>query len=362
VLALYDPAGALAGFLAVDLSAHQLVFYADETFTNPQVLLQGVYNGLSTYQAAPSASQFLFSLSDTPQFAFVGVMGSDSSLTLYRVDYTGSVSSALYHFQGMIGGWLQDAQSVYFTNETSVSGSAAVSILRVPLDGSAPAQVLYTDTAVANTQQLSFVGVSGNTLVLMREPTLNSATGSVTVAGSIETLSVGAPGVPTTIASVPAEFSAALVGTNIYIDSVTPASDPAYGSVHSTQIITIDGTVVQSVMAQSSFVSDAWGAPLVQARGISDPGGLGGGSLYLLDPAAPGAASPAQVKVSGGAPFSIAAKTATAWLAPIGSNISIGSSGGNGAPGLTLIYDSLKNQIASFSVPQTDVSGVAPGN
>lgn len=87
VLALYAPTGALGGFLAVDGTAHQLVFYADETFTNPRVLLGNVYSGLSYLQGAPPASPLLTSLSSAPGFAFFLSYGADSTYTLYRVDF-----------------------------------------------------------------------------------------------------------------------------------------------------------------------------------------------------------------------------------------------------------------------------------
>jgi len=224
----------------------------------------------------------------------------------------------------------------------------------VPLDGSEPAQVLYSEPALPSSRPLSFIGVSGNTLVFAHQPDVDP--------GNIETLPVGAAGGLTTIASVSGVFRA-IVGTNIYINSGTPAPDQAYEFENSTQIIGLDGTVVQPLMAQSTFVSDLWGPPpLLQERDISDPSGLGGGSLYVLDPSSPGAPSPAQITAPGGGPFRLPPKTVMAWLAPIGPNISVGLSAGNGTPPVTLIYDGVNKQIASFSMPQTDVSGVTPGN
>jgi len=83
LLPLYNPTGALAGFVTVDATNH-LIFYADETFTNPRVLLGNVTD-FSPIQAGGVST--LAGISSTPSAALIVTYASDFSERLYHVDY-----------------------------------------------------------------------------------------------------------------------------------------------------------------------------------------------------------------------------------------------------------------------------------
>jgi hypothetical protein len=350
LVALYDPSGALAGIVTLDASQH-LVLYADETFTNPKVLLNNVFN-FSDFRAPDVSSMVL--VSSRPGSAMIVVYAPDLSQTLYRVDYTGTVSPTLYTFQGSWGSLIQDANSFFFEDVVSSYTSPSLRIVQVPLDGSAAGQVLYSEVESSSTVPLPYlVGSSGSQLVAIREPQLDSASGAVTVPGVVQTWAVGVPGAPQTIASVAAVFSAQLVGDFIYILPGKNGTDPSYGPLDSTEILALDGTVLQPVLPASSFPY-SYGGLVLQVKGITDPGGDGGGGLYVLDPSSPTAASAVEVRLLDGSDYTLPSRSLAPSLAPVAANVAIGIAG-YATQNVGVVYDRSRNVIVPISLPNTDV-------
>lgn len=356
LLALYGPGGALGGFVVADTAGH-LLFYPGDTFKNPKIVLSNV-SGFEPFQGQNVLT--LVPLSSTPGSALILVTAPDLSKALYRIDYTGALSADLYDFQGSpTGGSVQDSQYFYFTDAGGSLTAPFEHILQIPLDGSAPARILYTDSETSATiPSLFLVGATGNQLVLEREP-YTDVNGNSS-AGEVATLATDTPSTPQVIATPTPYFGATLVGGNIYISNQTITganlpSPPAY----STEIVALDGTMLQPLTGQSSFLYSL-SSPVLQVHGVTDTGlGVGGGGVYALDPTSPVTSAPVPLMAPGGAPFVFPSMTVGASLLPVYSNIAFGSYSGS-AQRVGLIYDSSQNLIVPFSVPSTDISILQP--
>jgi hypothetical protein len=351
LLALYNPTGALAGFVSIDAAQH-LVFYADETFTNPKTLLSNVF-GFAPFQASSVSS--MVKVSSGAGSALLVVSAPDLSQTLYRVDYTGAVSPNLYTFQGSWDSITQDSKNFYFVDYVSSYTNPSARIVQVPLDGSALAQVLYSEEPASSTVPHPYlVGSSGNQLVFTLAPQFDSTSGAVTVAGSVQTLAVGVPGSLQTIASLSASFGAELIGSELYINTYVSELDSNYASQNSTEIVALDGTVLQPLLTRSNFPYSYPGL-LLQVRGATDPGGVGGGGLFVLDPTSPTAAAPVQVTLMDGSAFALPSKSIAPSLQQLAPGIAIG---GVDYPtqNIGLLYDMTQHVVVPLSLPNTNVS------
>jgi hypothetical protein len=104
----------LAGLLTTDASEN-LNFYADETFSNPQLLLTNA-QFFETAQEPPAGA--LDGPSVNPTYAFLMKNGASGGEAVYRIDYSGNISPDLYDLSFRVS-TLVDSGNLYFTANTS---------------------------------------------------------------------------------------------------------------------------------------------------------------------------------------------------------------------------------------------------
>lgn len=317
VLPIYQATGALAGIVALDDAEH-LNFYPDATFTHPTQLLSNVTSIGSIWQEPPALPSVDFSANPTYAYLVVKSATSVGAGGLYRVDSTGTISGDLYEFQNPQAAStslpLVKDDTVYFCD----SGSAALPRIAVISHGSA-AEILYTFTQ----QPLvgpSLAGLAGQQLILQLETDLQSPK-------VIQTLPIGAPGVPATIDSH-SQYPDVLVSGNDLLVTYTDIGDNTVSS--STQILDSTGAVLRATAAGSLFLSQA--PAVLQATNL--PTGTEIDVLDLRQPAADGA----PLKTAAGATFTLPANTIPI-LTPYTSTMGIGSVATGTGPAETWVYD-----------------------
>lgn len=337
VLPLYRPDGVLTGLVALDNSAN-LNFYSDETFTNPVRLLANV-NGFQAKQASPLSYRANVSAEPGYSYLFVQTLASaaSSAKSVYRVDYSGTISADLYDSRTMFLGGVVDSGNLYFTDSTSTPQGLITSVGQIPSGGAA--QILYAPaTPAASPGDLQ--GVSGAYLVF-RKVTDNP------VATSFATLPVGTPATPTTIASYSDIADLLLAGGRLFV---------TLRNLTQTQILDDVGSVLQPELAGSAFFSlfNSPGDPVLQVRNTPDVG-----EVYALDPSQPGAPTAALLKSTDGAPFNLPSYANSTGLVPITANVGVGETAvSSGTPRMGLVYDLAKGVMTTVSIPNADVQFV----
>jgi hypothetical protein len=337
ILPLYRPNGALVGLVTMDKSSN-LNFYPDETFTNPVRLLANV-QAFWAEQAPPPLSSRA-NVSTEPGYSYLVVQTPTSAgsvaASVYRVDYSGTISPDLYDAQfPYLDDAVVDSGNVYFVDSTLTLQGWLAFVVQIPSGGGA-ARILYTPATPAASPGV-LIGLSGTHLVFRNATDTPLAT-------SVETLPVGAPATPTTIANYNEIASLFLAGGDIFV------SLP-----HSTRILDDAGTELQPDLADSAFFSilNSLGAPVLQVRNIT---AVGGSQVYALDPSQPGAPTAVLLKSTNGAPFSLPSYENSAGLTPMTANIGVGETAlVSEGPRIGLVYDLAKDVIATVSIPNADV-------
>jgi hypothetical protein len=285
VLTLYQPGGALAGFMMVD-AGFNLNYYRDQTFTNPKVLLTNVV-GFSPIQSGP-VSGLMNNMSADPSFAYLSLIHLDNSQSLYRVDYTGALSADLYDSIGEMAGTF-DSDNLYIVEDFGQSGS----ISRMPLDGSAKPTVLLQ---YPSSNPYAFIGIFGSQLVLE---------GGGAGAPTIATLSVNGAPAPTQIASFTNSIGVAIKSGDLFVEELgIVGSGLSAATSYFSESLTLDGTVLQPLTPNSSFVccnSDN----LLQVTNTAGPTGLSMGTVSSISVTQPAAPTSTPLKDASGAPFTV---------------------------------------------------------
>jgi hypothetical protein len=334
VLPLYQPGGALAGFIMVDAGLN-LNFYSDQTFTNPKVLLTNVV-GFAPIQAGP-VSGLMNSLSADPSFAYLSLIHLDNSQSLFRVDYTGVLSADLYDSIGEIGGALEGGY-LYFSEALGQAGS----FYRMPLDGSAKPAVLFQYGAG---NPYGLIGITGSQLVLEGE-----APGSPTIA----TLPLNGGSTPKQIAIFANTISFAIRSGDIFITELGLAgSGPNLGPTYLSESLTLDGTVLQPATPNSSFVCCSSNS-LIQITNTVGPTGLSAGSVSSISVAPPSMPTATPLKDATGAPFAVSSGVVYANSYDITSTIGYVRAQTD-ARYLAYIYDVSKSLMVAVPVDTSDV-------
>jgi hypothetical protein len=358
LLMLYAPSGALAGIVAIDASG-SLVFFTDETFTHSTVLMSNV-NGFSVYQDLPVSQGA--TVSSAPGSAMILIRLPDLSETVYRVDYTGALSASLYGLRGTPSTYAVDALNYYFVDTPSSQADSTLRIIQVPKDGSTAGQVIYSEVETSLSPTIPptpyLIGSTGTDLVWIRESYTDST--NTQVPGVVQALALGASGTTRTVGSVPTSFSAALVGNDVYITASGASSNLTYAPPQSSEILGLDGSVLQSLTGATAF-ADAASGVLIQVRGITDPGGLGGGSLFALDPSNPTAVSPPPLTLPNGSGLTLPTGTPVFALWPVAGTIANGF-GSYQAGNVGMVYDASAHEVVPISLPYTNVQPVTVGN
>jgi hypothetical protein len=352
VVPLYQSSGLLGGLLNLD-SSHNLNFYADETFTNPTLLLANVVS----YAPFPASGLSpLVSVSSTPTFSFVIVQFLGGTASLYRVDYAGRLSADLHDFQGgQYGGYgfAQDGNNFYFMDTAQTSTTLTQYICQVPLSAVSSAQILYTyAAAVATATPYTLVGPTGNQLILAR--TLNTDPSTGQRPSEIDALTIATPATPVTIASFGDYLvNSMLSGGDLFVGTVHVTSPGPGTFSYFTEIVSADGTVLQPLTSGSSFVTLAT-SPVLQIGDITNPDDFGGGSVSSINVSVPSA--PVAMPLTPANGMSSALESGTTFPFAFSISTTIGIGGADGATqDFALAYDLSKGLIESISMPNTNL-------
>jgi hypothetical protein len=346
LVALYNATGELSGFVTVDQS-NQLVFYSDSTFANPRVLLSGV-NGFGTLQG--SLSEFT-QIPANPTYAFLAIQSQAGSFSLYRADASGTLSADLYDFQGSYdNGVVSDDSNLYITDSYGTNTTLIERIAQVPLNGSAAAMVLFQYSSTDN-EPYYLVGSAATSLVLEKFIP-NPSNGPLSAA--LATLPIGTPATPIVIANFANPSNAIVTAGDILVTQTTETgtfSNPTFS--YSTEILRPDGTAIQPMQANSSFLYIGLD-PLLEITGVTEPSGYGGGSVSVLNLAQPSSPTLLPLKSPSGTTFTLPAGSEFVSNIPVTPMV-----GWIGVLGATtnsqFIYDVATNTIASVSIPNADL-------
>jgi len=336
ILPLYSPEGVLAGLVAVD-AAHNLNFYPDETLANPRVLLTNVSS------ITPRQERHSGLVASNPTYSFLEVRetASGSAGTVYRIDYTGAISGALYNLLGSSNGAVVESNTLFITDVHSNPGLFTESVVRIPGDGTG-AQVLSTVNAQQGSWLPVLAGISGPNLVL--------SAGTPQQQWLVQTLTKGAPGELTTIGTYDGVASVEIVGGDILVTAARVTTSPALTYQWSTQVLGSAGTELQALTPSSAFISS--GTSVVQVRDIADTdGGLGGGKLITLDLSQPSAPVSAPLKTAGGAPISFPSGAPYVFFDQINPTLAVADNAGGG-----LIADLTHRTVVPVFIPNASIS------
>jgi hypothetical protein len=337
LVALYQPSGDLAGFVMVDASGN-LNLYPDETFANPKLLLGNV-TGITHLQTA--ALSPLTTVSSDPGYSFLQVHFTNSTSSLYRIDYTGALSADLYDFRGTIAyGEATDTNNLYFTD----ADSQIEAIAQVPLNGSSTALSLF-QVALSTSDSLGILGSTGSLLALN---SFSGTTGNTT----LETLPVNMPGTPHAITTVVDPTGAEVQADDIFVTTTTAISG---GNGYSSEGLLADGTVVQPLTANSAYISAGSGTVL-QVSGVTAASGLGGGTISVIGLTQPAMPTATALNDASGQPFVVTAGVASATSFDVTTTIGYVTPLGSSNNRLTYVYDLSKSLIVDVAIPNANVS------
>lgn len=330
ILPLYSPEGVLAGLVAVD-AAQNLNFYPDETLANPRVLLTNVSS------ITPRQERHSGLVAANPTYSFLEVRPTANGVTntVYRIDYTGAISGALYHLFGSTAGAAVESNTLFISDVHDSPNLA--SVVRIPGDGTG-AQVLSTVSAQQASWLPVLAGISGPNLVL--------SAGTFQQQSLVQTLSKSAPGELRTIGTYDGVVSVEIVGGDILVTAARFTT--TYQS--STQVFDSAGTELQALTPSSAFISS--GTSVVQVRDIAaTDGGLGGGRLSTLDLSQPSAPVLVPLKTAGGAPFSLPSGDPYVFFEQISPTLAVANDSGGG-----LIADLTHGTVVPVSIPNARIS------
>jgi hypothetical protein len=346
ILPLYRPDGTLAGLVATDAS-NNLNFYADETFSNPRLLLANVEFPTLRQERQPGR---ISSVSANPTYTFLMASVAPGSQAVYRIDYSGSISADLYDVSYNTG-VLVDSGNLYFTATTGEPspGAYEMAVGRIPGDGGA-VQILASMTVPPGNLAPALSGVSGSNLVLY------GTTGASTqTQWYVATVPTGAPGTLTTIATNDGVPSISFGDGDIFVNWSDFISTTTFDARYSTEILDTNGNVVQGNMPSSSFIS---AVPGIQVRNITDPTFLGGGSVYAVGLSESSSLTSVALKTAAGTAFSFPSGTRHVDFFPVTSTIGVadGNAFQGANPQPALVYDLAKGVIVPISMPNSTLS------
>jgi hypothetical protein len=344
ILALYQPNGALAGFVMMD-SAQNLNFYPDQTFANPIALLTNVHD-FAPQQTAPLS--LLTNVSADPTYSMLAVSFTNLSTSLYRIDYTGTLSQDLYEFAGQ-GEEFFDSHNMYIDDTVNLDAPQSGTIAQVPLDGSTKAAVLFQYT-LGNT--LTLLGSAGSQLVLEGGPV-----GTPT----LFTLPVDMAGAPSPIATFPNFFGTQVRSGDLFVSETQIVGSGAnLAPIYFSTLLATDGTVLQARTEGTSFLYSSSDV-LLQIADVTDPNGLGGGSVSAVGWAQPSSPTLTVLNDLSGAGFKV--DTGVQIAASVGVTPTIGYvSAESDAHRYVYAFDLSKRLMLSVTLPGSDLLVVQAPN
>ncbi len=284
--------GTLAGLGSIDPS-NNLVFSSDLSYAKPSVLLSQVSALQPDYNA--------------PGFCFITVTLQSGRSALYRVDNSGKLSNLLYQVQGnpQYDSGAADGAYFYFTDTakvgTSTSYSYSLNVVKVPLDGSAAAQVIASTSGDSGSSSGPFDSIAafiGSTAFVAFDTGANTGNSFL---DALDTATAGAPLKRVlTAQNGSLGFSTTAADNRIF---VAYTSAPAAGQVDSytTAVLDAAGNVVKqfantdlrganyvlSGPSSSLFDIQSTVTAVYLAQGVSAAGPFdAGATLAKLDPSA----------------------------------------------------------------------------
>jgi hypothetical protein len=355
ILPLYRPDGALAGILAIDTS-NNLNFYPDETFTHPVLLLASVSH-FASIQDPPAGLVGRISANPTYSYLLVTPLNPGGSQSIYRIDYSGSLSPDLYD-SPLISNYFVDSGNLYFTTYARDSlGFPATFVNRIT--GAGVPQVLGSVRSNALELPTDLVGVSGSEVLTSQQLTPYTPPFATT---ELKAFATDASGTSRVIADI--DFGHALLaGGSLFATKASSAN--AHGV--STQILDLAGNVLQPEIPASEFIYA--GTQVIQLRSLTNlttavfTPNLGGGQVYIYDPTHPTSPTAGPLKLADGTTFSLPSGTSNVYLQPLTAILGIGNTYQSGTlADLLLTYNLTTGIITPISLPNSNLQFVLDDN
>ena len=341
---LYKPDGSFAGMVVCDSDTGTLVMYHDDSFTTRTSLLDGC-NNFSSLLNEPASS--ISDIAADPTRAVLLVNMLDGTNQIVRVDHT-RTSSTLYQDATGFEASVQDDDYFYFANSISLFPTVQ-EFLRVRLDGTAPAESLYTRQVPDGETEMSLVGVSGDNLLLVRQTEVDPS-GHTT--SDIRTLSKLGPATPAVIGT----YDDCSLIVNLYQDLLfidlarfTPGPTPTYSE--ETTVLKPDGNVVQAALPGSWFIGTV-GNAIQRGRDVAPGHGANLESLTVLPN---GTLASTILKHLDGSPFMLTEDSGFPTVFSAAPPTAMGNVYGN-TQDYGLLLDLSKSAVESVVVPNKNVS------
>jgi hypothetical protein len=280
---LYHPDGTLAGIIGTDPASQDLVYFTNETFTGPRRLFSGPLS-VDLIRDGNSASWSSSTWTDLMGTQTSTIIATDdgTSHLLYRIDNDGS-AHLLYDFSKAVNSPLRFGANLYLQDQDDPFNPSLISIMRIPVDGSAPGSLLSYPPDPNCYAVDSAAGVVDQKLVVWR----TCWVGTQSTASHVLSL----PGPALNVATTLATYSGALDNVAVVSDRIlvsvikeSPNSNPLSASQYeySTAVLDKTGSVLMPAAPGAFLNYHADPADtLLQARDVAGPQ-LTGAFLYKL--------------------------------------------------------------------------------
>ena len=289
--------GKLSGMVLYEPGSGNVLFFADDTFTNPKTLFSNVYNeDILSVGALRKLSTF------SSEGLFIAIQPNASAPeTLYRIDDSGNTASimtlanATTYFQD--SGTGADNNIYFFTYANS--STPTETLYQVPAAGGSPTTLFQKQ--VASSELISLIGSNDSDVVFQDNLAKTStAAASVTLysvpvgktSTSATALNATAyPGTSTTVSSFMASPSLTdLSDAEVFVDIANVTVGPSSTTTQYSSIALQPGSTSSATPAANSVygafgtLGSAATGLAWQITGITDTnGGMGGGALNLTD-------------------------------------------------------------------------------
>jgi len=302
MLALYQPSGVLGGLVLQDTSGN-LLFYNGDGFTNPTILTSGVSYWNFLYDSSVITTGNLAGGS----VDYIAIYTESGNESLWRVTYAGQATNVYSSSGDELGNVVGDSTNIYFSD---IDGATMKeSIYQQAISSANSAEIaLYSAPAYLPPYEpdrlpapglagpLSLLGSNGTLLVLID----NAATlPEHNPPPSIQTLAVGVPGSPVTIAGPSDNYQQVFMSGAKFGDfssQVIFANAVGFGGPGVTsEALWPNGTVIQAPLADSTFVAvGQYYANPSSSFGpvLREVGNTGGGATVALFDARTGTETP----------------------------------------------------------------------
>ncbi len=349
---LYRPDGSYAGMVVCDTDANALVMYHDDSFTTRTSLLDECVNFSNLHEE--KASQ-ISGVAANPTQALLLVYMQGGTNQIFRVDHTRTISAPLHDrdFSGSDGSAMDDA---YFYYADSISSYPTVQrFLRLSLDGTAPAQILYTHTVPDGDNPMYLWGYVGDQLLLVGQTEVDNLGHRTSEIRTLSKLGPSAPSVIATFedASLNIFVHKDLLFLNLY--RVTPGQTPTYSE--ESEVLRPDGNVVQPALPGSSFTGVVGDA---MQRVLDVVPGQGGGRLESLTVLPNQTLASTILTHVDGSAFTLTEGSSFTYVFNAAPPIAIGNTT-DSTQSYGLFFDISKSAVESIRVPDKDVYFVLGG-